>query len=52
MNIQDNMVVQPMPSAELLAEKERKWRLFLPTDYREYVVNYNGGIPNWRTLDG
>lgn len=46
MTIQDNTIIQPIPTDELLAEKERKWRLVLPADYRNFVVNYNGGIPN------
>lgn len=27
MTIQDNTIIQPIPTDELLAEKERKWRL-------------------------
>ena len=46
MTIQDNTIIQPIPTDELLAEKERKWRLVLPADYRNFVVNYNGCIPN------
>ncbi|MCM1179627.1 MAG: SMI1/KNR4 family protein [Clostridium sp.] len=46
MTIQENTVIQPVPSAELLAEKERKWRLVLPADYRDFIIKYNGGIPN------
>ena len=42
MTIQDNTIIQPIPTDELLAEKERKWRLVLPADYRNFVVNYNG----------
>lgn len=51
MTIQDNTIIQPIPSAELLAEKERKWRLVLPTDYREFIVSYNGGIPNEKSFE-
>ena len=29
MTVQDNSIIQPTLSAELLAEKERKWRLVL-----------------------
>ena len=42
MTIQDNAIIQPIPTDELLAEKERKWRLVLPTDYRSFIVKYNG----------
>lgn len=51
MTIQNNSIVQPVPSAELLAEKERKWRLVLPIDYKEFIVNYNGGIPNEKEFE-
>jgi hypothetical protein len=29
MTVQDNSIIKPTPSAELLAEKERKWRRVL-----------------------
>lgn len=45
MIIQENTVVYPVPSAELLAEKEKKWKLVLPNDYRAFITQYNGGIP-------
>lgn len=51
MTIQDNTVVKPTPNDILLAEKERKWRLKLPTDYKEFIANYNGGIPNERLFE-
>ena len=51
MTIQDDTIIQPLPIDELLAEKERKWRLVLPADYRNFVVKYNGGIPNEKTFE-
>lgn len=51
MTIQDDTIIQPIPTDELLAEKERKWRLVLPVDYRNFVVKYNGGIPNEKTFE-
>lgn len=51
MTIQENTIIQPIPSIELLAEKERKWRLVLPADYRDFIVNYNGGIPNEKSFE-
>lgn len=50
MIIQDNSIVQPVPSAELLTEREKKWRLVLPEDYKEFIVKYNGGIPNEKSF--
>lgn len=51
MKIQENSVVQPIPSEELLLEKERKWRLTLPEDYRKFIVEYNGGIPEQKSFE-
>lgn len=51
MTIQDNTIIQPLPTDELLTEKERKWRLVLPRDYRNFVVKYNGGIPNEKSFE-
>lgn len=51
MTIQDNTVVEPVPSNELLAEKEQKWRVVLPKDYRNFIMNYNGGIPNEKSFE-
>lgn len=50
MTIQDNTIICPAPSNELITEKERKWRLTLPLDYREFISNNNGGIPNEKTF--
>ena len=51
MTIQNDTIIQPIPTDELLAEKGRKWRLVLPTDYRNFIVNYNGGIPNEKSFE-
>lgn len=50
MTIQNNTIILPTPSDELLEEKERKWRLVLPIDYKEFIQKYNGSIPNERTF--
>ena len=51
MTMQDNTVIHPIPNDELLLEKERKWKLVLPADYRKFIVNYNGGIPNEKSFE-
>lgn len=51
MTIQDNTIIKPMPTEELLAEKERKWRLVLPADYKNFIMSYNGCIPNEKSFD-
>lgn len=49
-NIQENSIVYPLPSDELLAEKEGKWRVTLPNDYKRFIIRYNGGIPNQKSF--
>ena len=51
MTIQSNTIIHPIPTDELLKEKERKWRLILPMDYRNFIINYNGGIPNEKMFE-
>ena len=51
MTIQDDSIVYPLPNIELLAEKEKKWRLVLPNDYREFIMQYNGGKPNQNSFE-
>lgn len=45
MKIEEGTVINPIPTEELLVEKERKWRLSLPKDYKEFILQYNGGVP-------
>ena len=35
--------VLPLPSIELLARKEKFWRVKLPSDYCEFLMTINGG---------
>lgn len=51
MKIQENTIIQPTPTDELIKEKERKWRLVLPDDYKGFVKNNNGAIPNDNTFE-
>lgn len=51
MTIKDNTIIYPLPSDALLTEKERKWRVVLPADYKDFIMNYNGGIPNERSFE-
>ena len=50
MKIQDNTIILPKPTEKLLLEQERNWRLKLPDDYKEFVMNYNGGIPEEKSF--
>ena len=50
MKIQDNTVILPKPTEKLLLEHERNWRLKLPEDYKDFIMNYNGGIPEEKSF--
>ena len=46
MTIKYNSIVHPRPTNELLQKMEKYWEVTLPKDYREFIMKYNGGIPN------
>ena len=50
MTIQENSIIQPIPSEELIKEKEKRWRITLPEDYKDFILKYNGCIPNEKTF--
>ena len=37
--------ILPLPTEDLMDLKERRWRVKLPTDYRDFLKENNGGIP-------
>ncbi len=45
MEIVKGSIVRPLPSDELLAEKEQKWNLVLPMDYKNFIKEFNGCEP-------
>lgn len=45
MKIFEETIVSPLPTLELLAKKESKWRLKLPEDYSSFILKYNGVVP-------
>ena len=40
--IQKDSIVYPLPSTEFLAKLENYWRVTLPKDYRDFIMQYNG----------
>lgn len=50
MNILNNTIILPAPTDVLIAEKEKKWRLNIPVDYKNFIMQYNGGIPEEKTF--
>ncbi len=51
MTILNSTIIQPTPTEELITEKEKNWRLILPTDYKNFIMNYNGGIPYEKSFE-
>lgn len=45
MEIKKGSIVYPLPSNELLEEKEKKWHLVLPEDYKKFIKDFNGSEP-------
>ena len=45
MKIREDTIVQPLPDEELIAKKERFWRLRFPEDYRNFLKKYSCGEP-------
>ncbi|MCY8959219.1 SMI1/KNR4 family protein [Bacillus atrophaeus] len=45
MNMKENSIINPLPTDELLDEKERKWRITLPQSYKIFIKQNSGGIP-------
>ena len=43
--------ILPLPSEKIIAEKEIEWRLVLPIDYKNFLIKYNGGIPNENSFE-
>ena len=45
MKILNDSVVEPRPSDELMRKEEKVWRVILPKEYRDFILDNNGGIP-------
>ncbi|WP_041061130.1 SMI1/KNR4 family protein [Jeotgalibacillus campisalis] len=45
MEFKDGSIIYPLPDENLLSDKESKWRVNLPVEYREFIKRYNGGTP-------
>ena len=46
MQIKIENPILPIPNEELLLEEEKMWRVKLPFDYRDFLLNTNGGCPD------
>lgn len=45
MNLQKESIIYPLPTIELIQQKERAWHLNLPEDYKSFIMENNGGVP-------
>lgn len=48
MNFEIEAYAQPLPIAALLDAEEKAWRVSLPMDFRQFMMRYNGCVPNKR----
>ncbi len=39
-------IISPLPTDDLLLEKEVAWKVRLPDDYKEFIKSENGLIPS------
>lgn len=50
MNIKEESIIRPLPTLELVTEKEKKWRINLPEEYKEFILQYSGAIPCYKSF--
>ena len=48
MTQKEQAIISPMPTDDLLHEREVAWKVRLPDDYKEFIKNENGLIPSKR----
>lgn len=44
----DKKIILPLPTEELFLKKEKMWRVKLPEDYKQFIQQSNGLIPQKR----
>lgn len=50
MEINEDSIIKPIPTNEIIDNEERLWNIKLPNEYVLFIQNYNGCIPNKRTF--
>ena len=50
MHIQKESIIHPLPSLDVVKEREKRWRQTLPADYKAFITGFNGGIPDEKTF--
>ena len=45
MKVIENTIIKPLPSKELIEQKEKYWHQTLPEDYKKFLMNNNGAEP-------
>ena len=51
MTIQDNTIIQPIPTDEIISRKREKMEIGFASGLQKFCVNYNGGIPNEKSFE-
>jgi len=45
MNVKSETIINPLPTDEYILKKEKGWRVKLLVAYKNFIKNYNGGMP-------
>lgn len=51
MHISKESIIHPLPTLEVIERRERKWRQKLPEGYKNFLLDFNGGIPEQKTFE-
>ena len=50
MEILKDTIVYPLPDIDLIKKREEWWEVKLPEDYKNFIMQYNGGTPDKMTF--
>ena len=48
MKVEMKSEILPKPNEQMIQKEEEMWRVKLPLDYRQFLMEYNGGVPDKR----
>lgn len=51
MKVEMKSEILPKPNEQVLRKAEEIWRIKLPLDYRQFLMDSNGGVPNKREFN-
>lgn len=45
MKMEMKTIILPKPNEQMIQKEEEMWRIKLPLDYRQFLMDFNGGVP-------